>query len=407
MGTLDIYEPAEDSYLLQKHIKKYALGRVLDVGTGSGIQALTAIKSVNVREVVAIDINENAVKRLNAGVKEKKLRKINAVHSDLFENVTGHFNLIIFNPPYLPQDKIAGKAVEDAALYGGKKGWEISERFFNEVSKNLFADGKILFLFSSLTNKKNIDEIIGHNLLEFVEIDKLKIAFEELYVYEIKKSSLLRKLEAKGLENIYYFARGRRGMIYRAISDRSKLVKTHFPSKKDVINVAIKVKREESVAKERMKNEAKWLKVLNKHNIGPKLLFFGENYLTYKFVEGEFILDWVEKSSAEDIKKILLNVLSQCFVMDKLKVNKEEMHHPMKHILVGNDNKPTLIDFERCYKTEKPHNVTQFVDFICRSEKELGARKIVVDIDGLRKLAKEYKESYSKESFKEIEEEIQ
>ena len=42
---MDIYQPAEDSYLINQFVKQYAIGRVLDMGTGSGIQALTAIKS--------------------------------------------------------------------------------------------------------------------------------------------------------------------------------------------------------------------------------------------------------------------------------------------------------------------------------------------------------------------------
>ena len=61
----NIYQPAEDSYLLQKYVDKLSLGRVLDIGTGTGIQALTAIKNPNVREVVAVDINEEVVKKLN------------------------------------------------------------------------------------------------------------------------------------------------------------------------------------------------------------------------------------------------------------------------------------------------------------------------------------------------------
>jgi methylase of polypeptide subunit release factors len=44
-----IYEPQEDSFLLQKVLKEYAFGRVLDMGTGSGIQALTAMRFPNVR----------------------------------------------------------------------------------------------------------------------------------------------------------------------------------------------------------------------------------------------------------------------------------------------------------------------------------------------------------------------
>ncbi len=97
---MDIYEPAEDSYLLEKHVREEAYGRVLDVGTGSGIQALAAASNSKVRDVTAVDVNPEAVSSLKG-----KNRKITVKQSDLFENVTGKFNIIIFNPPYLPQDK--------------------------------------------------------------------------------------------------------------------------------------------------------------------------------------------------------------------------------------------------------------------------------------------------------------
>ena len=163
---MDIYQPAEDSYLLQKYVQKHAFGRVLDLGTGSGIQALTAVKRKDVREIVAVDINEKAIKELKTEISQKKIRKITIKKSDLFSNVQDKFDTIIFNPPYLPQDK----GIEDPALYGGKHGWEISEKFFSEVNQFLVANGKILFLFSSLTNKQKIEEIISQNLLEFKEL---------------------------------------------------------------------------------------------------------------------------------------------------------------------------------------------------------------------------------------------
>jgi release factor glutamine methyltransferase len=416
---MDIYEPAEDSYLLQKQVRKYAFGRVLDVGTGSGIQALTAMKCSNVREVVAVDINEKAVKELNNKIKQQKLRKIKVIKSDLFEKVEGKFNLIIFNPPYLPQDK----GIEDPALYGGKKGWEISERFFWDVSKYLLPDGIVLFLFSTLTNKAKIEEVIEQNLLEFKQIDSLKIAFEELFVYEIKKSELLRELEAKNIEDIHYFAKGRRGVIYTGIQDKSRFVKTHF-AKKELIKTAIKIKRKESEAIGRIKNEAFWLKKLNKLGVGPKLLFSGDNHLMYKFVEGEFILDWMKGKSKESVLKVLINLLNQCKKMDKLKVNKEEMHHPQKHVLVNGGKvvlidakksrisgilktpKVVLLDFERCNETNKPKNVTQFVEFICRIKRELVKNHVKISVIKLRNLSKKYKKSYNQEDFEQIIKEI-
>jgi release factor glutamine methyltransferase len=389
---MEIYEPREDSYLLQKFVRKYSFGRVLDVGTGSGIQALTAIEDPNVKEVIAIDINEDVISQLKEQIRERKLRKIKVFKSDLFENVHGHFSLIVFNPPYLPQDK----GIEDPALYGGKNGWEISERFFKEVSKFLFPDGRVLFLFSTLTNKDKIEEILKNNLLQFKEIGKQKLAFEELYVYEIEKTELLRQLESKSLTDIHYFAHGKRGNIYTASLDRSKTIKTHF-SKREVIKVAIKVKKEESKAEGRIQNESKWLRILNRNNIGPRLLFYEDNFITYKFVEGELILDWMEGKSKEEIKTVLKNLLYQCYSMDVLKVNKEEMHHPLKHIFVK-DNNPVQIDFERCHETDKPHNVTQFIEFICRINKDLEE----FDCEKLRGLAREYKDTYNEKVFKEI-----
>ncbi|HIH13287.1 TPA: methyltransferase [Candidatus Woesearchaeota archaeon] len=179
-----MYQPAEDSYLLQEYVKEYAFGRVLDMGTGSGIQALTALKRTNVKEVVAVDIDEEAVRRLQQGIKEQRLRKIKVIKSDLFDRVEGHFNLIIFNPPYLPKDDVDKEF--SLTLSGGKKGNEIIERFLKEAKKHLNENGKILIVFSNLTGKEKVDNIIKKNGFKFQQIDYQKLEmFEELYVYEV------------------------------------------------------------------------------------------------------------------------------------------------------------------------------------------------------------------------------
>jgi len=367
----------------------------LDVGTGSGIQALSAIEKPSVREVVAVDINLMAVSSLQEKIKKQHLRKITAIQSDLLAQVYGKFNTIIFNPPYLPQDK----GISDPALYGGKKGWELSEHFFQQVSPFLFPDGKILFLFSSLTNKEKIDTILEHHLFEFKLLDTQKLSFEELYIYEIQKSPLLRKLEQKSIERVEYFTHGKRGIIFTGILDRSKLIKTHFPSTKDIMKVALKISREDSEALERIRNEAKWLQAVNEKGIGPKYLFHDEEYVTYQFVEGTDFLDWVEGKSIFEIMTILKKVLLQCYQLDLLQVNKEEMHHPFKHIIITALDEPILLDFERCANTLHPKNVTQFVEFMCKLEQRIPALKDKVSVDQLRDVAKEYKDNPDKESF--------
>lgn len=399
---MEIYEPQEDSYLVEKFIRHYAFGRVLDMGTGSGILALSAMKSPNVREVIAVDINPEAVERLRLKIENEKLKKIKVIQSDLFEHVDGQYHLILFNPPYLPQDTIGGKVIEDLALYGGKKGWEILERFFKNVSVHLAVDGVVLFLFSSLTNKEKVEEIIGKQLLDFKEVGREKLSFEELYVYEVRKSALLQELAAKGISDINYLAKGKRGMVYTGNYDTTVHVKKMISLGSKKIKVAIKVKRVDSEVMGNIANEAKWLGRLNKEGIGSRFLFSGDNYLVYEFVDGEEIIDFMDKSVLNAINKVILDVLKQCYTMDLLRVNKEEMHHPVKHILVDKFGKAIMIDFERCKETLQPQNVTQFVEFLCRIKDVLEKKGLRIDVEVLRSLSKIYKESYTKENFEAV-----
>ena len=172
-----IYEPREDSFLLAKYVDKFAKGKVLDIGTGSGIQAEAALKYT--KDVLAVDVNKEAVNYV-------KNKKIKSKLSDLFSNVKDKFDLIIFNPPYLPDEKLEDKESK-LTTTGGKYGYEVLERFFSKVDKYLNRNGKILIVFSSLTNKKKINAIINKNNLKFKLLEEKKIFFEVLYCYLVER----------------------------------------------------------------------------------------------------------------------------------------------------------------------------------------------------------------------------
>ncbi len=183
-----IYEPNEDSYLLAEFVRKYAHGKVLDMGTGSGIQAKTALE--NTKNVLAADINTEAVKFC-------KKKGIKAIKSDLFKNIHEKFDLIIFNPPYLPLERDYASIrmtekdftyVNDISIVGGKKGHETIERFLKEAKKYLKNNGKILLSFSNISG--NIKEIIKNHNYKFKKVGERKIFFETLYVYILKAKSL-------------------------------------------------------------------------------------------------------------------------------------------------------------------------------------------------------------------------
>ncbi len=168
-----IYFSEEDSFLIQKHPKIFSKGRVLDVGTGSGILAETAMR--NTKDVIAVDIDDESVKYA-------KSKGINAIKSDLFSNVKGKFDVIIFNPPYLPSSKY-----KDIALDGGKKGYEVIERFLKQAKDYLTDNGIILMVYSSFSKPRKIKQIMKQNGFEEEILEEKKLSFERLSVVRIKR----------------------------------------------------------------------------------------------------------------------------------------------------------------------------------------------------------------------------
>jgi len=174
-----IYIPGEDSYLLESQVRKYARKKkVLDLGTGSGILALTAIK-FKALSVLASDINEESINYA-------KSLGIEAIKSNLFLHIKSKFDLIIFNPPYLPQDEREDKESQQVTT-GGKKGDEIILKFLKQARNHLNPKGIILLLVSSLTPMKRINNILEKQKLKSKIIAEKKLFMESLYVLEIKE----------------------------------------------------------------------------------------------------------------------------------------------------------------------------------------------------------------------------
>jgi len=379
-----VYEPREDSYLIAKQIGKYIKGkdkRVLEIGTGTGFLAIEASKFV--KSVLAVDINGRAVQKARTATKGHK--NIRVKKSDLFSDIVGKYDFVIFNPPYLPNDP----KIKDVALDGGKRGYEVIERFMSAVGDHLTPKGKILLLFSSLTGKDTVNIIIEKHFFKKAQVAKKKMDFEELYVYLIEKTDLLKKLEEKKLKGIIPFTQGKRGMIYTAKIGKKK--------------VAIKVQRKDTEARQAVNNEAKTLKALKKYGIGVNLIFSGKDFFVYDYVEGDFILKFFEKAEYKQIKKILITLYEQLYKLDRLKLNKEEMHHPDKHVIIKG-TKPIMLDFERCKKVSRPKNVTQFCQYLISANVRelLKSKGVNVDQIQMLMLAKRYKDNSSKKSLNDI-----
>ncbi len=171
-----VYAPAEDSYLLLRAALREvrSADRVLEVGTGSGCVAAGLVGRA--ARVVATDINPHAVERARA-------RGLAAIRTDLFVGLSGPFDLVLFNPPYLPT--APEERIDDwleHALDGGPTGRAVIERFITDVGGVLSPFGRVLLLVSSLTDPDAVRELFDlQGFVSFI-IDSEPLEGETLYV---------------------------------------------------------------------------------------------------------------------------------------------------------------------------------------------------------------------------------
>ncbi len=199
-----VYCPREDSLLLAKAVENIRLKskKILDMGCGSGFLSILMAKDNN---VTAADINEEAVKaaKENAARNNVKLR---ALQSDLFSDIHEIFDIIVFNPPYLPEpfsfaickersslrsqrskaslQKKNPREKESIQWDGGRSGRDAIEKFIRQAKSHLNKNGKILLLISSLTGEKEVIGLFEKNGFKAGIIAREKIPWEELMVIE-------------------------------------------------------------------------------------------------------------------------------------------------------------------------------------------------------------------------------
>jgi len=176
-----VYQPAEDSQLFSNFLKKYLsknkINSYLDMGTGSGILSETASKFLDKKNILAADIDSEAIKTI-------KQKGFKTIKTNLFSRITGKFDLITFNAPYLPRDSREPKDSQ-LATTGGKRGDEVAVRFLKQAKKYLNKNGKIFLLISSLTPIKKI------NKFNPKIVARKKIFMEELLILEFTFSHTL------------------------------------------------------------------------------------------------------------------------------------------------------------------------------------------------------------------------
>lgn len=177
-----VYPPSDDTELMLGTMTVHPGETVLDMGTGSGILAISAALHGGI--VTAVDISDSALEwaRRNA---ERNNVEIHTIKSCLFERVKGTFDVILFNPPYLPSEEWSMTGKGDRQWDGGGDGTATIRSFIARLGDHL--GDRCYLLFSSLSGQgvESIVEIISGRF-SYSELARKELFFETLYVAELR-----------------------------------------------------------------------------------------------------------------------------------------------------------------------------------------------------------------------------
>jgi release factor glutamine methyltransferase len=184
-GTLNIYPPSEDTFLLEKSIPKIKRDLAIDVGTGSGYLAF--FLSEFVKYVIATDIEKNAVKYALNISKKKKVHNVDFVVTNLFDCFRNDiFDLVVFNPPYLPYNGISTEI--DIQTIFNLKNRNIIIEFLSKLKNILKRNGECYIVLSSLSPVNEIINFIEAQGLKYEKVCSKRFFFEEIFVLKLSYS---------------------------------------------------------------------------------------------------------------------------------------------------------------------------------------------------------------------------
>ncbi|MGI0139703.1 MAG: HemK2/MTQ2 family protein methyltransferase [Thermoplasmata archaeon] len=154
-----VYPPREDTWLLEAFARSAGALRLLEIGTGNGLLALTAARSG--ARVVATDLNPAALTELRATSLREGLG-IECVRTDLAAGL-GRFDRILANPPYLPTPSNERDADpgDRLALDGGPDGCRWTARLFAAWPEHLAPDGEAFIVTSTVQDPRSLASILA------------------------------------------------------------------------------------------------------------------------------------------------------------------------------------------------------------------------------------------------------
>ncbi|WP_338323306.1 peptide chain release factor N(5)-glutamine methyltransferase [Companilactobacillus metriopterae] len=137
---------------------------ILDIGTGSGVIAITLAQHFEKSNIIASDISSDALEVAKCNAQNLNVPNIKFVESNLFSSIDNTFDIVVSNPPYISTDEMdvmdesVKKYEPDLALFGENNGLEIYQKLIPEIDHFLSEKGK-LYLEYGYHQKEAIKQI--------------------------------------------------------------------------------------------------------------------------------------------------------------------------------------------------------------------------------------------------------
>lgn len=167
-----MYVPSDDTFLLAECMKQYRGRWALEIGVGSGV--LLNLLEKNFANVVGSDIDLRALQHCR-GRSGAMLACCDAALA-----FAGSFDLIVSNPPYLPDDEVS-----DMTVHGGPAGIETTIHFIRSALPLLARGGRMLFVVSSLADSYALDQLVGEKKMRKKVVREKRVFYETLSVVEL------------------------------------------------------------------------------------------------------------------------------------------------------------------------------------------------------------------------------
>jgi release factor glutamine methyltransferase len=183
------YLPAEDTYLLRGALEPFSGDSCLEIGFGSG--AVLAGVAGRFQLAVGTDIIDLEKATL---ARAPRLDLVLADRAGCFRE--GSFDLVFFNPPYVPSDQI-----EDRTVDGGPTGIEVPTSFLEEGLRVLRDKGIMMVLLSDRGNLEGFVARCGAMGLDVEQVAQRKLFYEDLVVFRLERKAIKAKTKGHAAAN--------------------------------------------------------------------------------------------------------------------------------------------------------------------------------------------------------------